>query len=187
MQRRADARAPAERLALAIAGSPSPTSTSRRLAERLLGLLGDAGWSTALVDLAALPAEPLLARGEDRRVQDALDAVGRSSVLVLATPVYRATYTGLLKSFFDLMPEGLLAGKVCVLIATGAAPGHLLAIDHGLRPLVASLGGLSVAMSVYATPADFVDEALGPELEARLAGAAEEAARIAAPAPAEAP
>jgi FMN reductase len=187
MQRRADERAPVERLALAIAGSPSPTSTSRRLAERLLGLLGAAGWSTELVNLAALPAEPLLARGEDRRVQEALHAVERANVLVLATPVYRATYTGLLKSFFDLMPEGLLAGKACVLIATGAAPGHLLAIDHGLRPLVASLGGLGAAASVYATPADFVDETPGPELTARLASAAEEAARIAAPAPAEAP
>ena len=167
-------------LAVAIFGSPSPTSSSRMLAERLLSLLAGAGWSAALVNLTALPAAALLARAEDQRLQDALATVERARALIIATPVYRATYSGLLKTFFDLMPEGFLVDKICMLIATGAAPGHLLAIDHGLRPLVASLGGLSTAVAIYATPDDFIGGSPGPRLETRLADAAEEAAWLGA-------
>ena len=174
-----DAEASPQPPAVGISGSPSATSRSRLLVEHVLGLLAERGWATELIDLATLPAEALLARGEHPQVSDALAAVGRARVLVLGTPVYRATYTGLLKTFFDLMPPDFLIDKVAVLIATGAAPGHLLAIDHGLRPLVASLGGLSAATSVYATPEEFVDEAPGPQLTQRLTGAADEAARIA--------
>ncbi len=111
-------------------------------------------------------------------MREALALVGRARVVVVATPVYRATYTGLLKTLFDLMPEGLLSGKVCVPIATAAAPGHLLAVDHGLRPLIASLRGLSTAAAIYATPDDFVDAEPSEELRARIARAAEEAMRL---------
>ena len=166
--------------AVAVSGSPSATSSSGRLAEGVLELLADAGWSTDVIELASLPAGPLLARGEDDAVRDALAMVGRARVVVVATPVYRATYTGLLKTLFDLMPEGLLEGKVCVLVATAAQPGHLLAVDHGLRPLIASLGGLSTATAIYATPEDFVEAGFSPELRARIGRAAEEAMRLGA-------
>ena len=174
-----DAEASPQPLAIGISGSPSATSRSRLLVERVLRPLAEHGWATDLIDLASLPAEPLLARGEHPQVSDALASVGEARVIVIGTPVYRATYTGLLKSFFDLMPADFLVGKVAVLIATGAGPGHLLAIDHGLRPLVASLGGLSTSTSVYATGEDFVDEAPGPQLAEQLMRAAGEAARIA--------
>ena len=62
-----------------------------------------------------------------------------------------AAYSGQLKAFFDLLPQAALAGKVAGLIATGAVAHHALAIDHALRPLVASLGGLSAAHAIYAT------------------------------------
>ncbi len=166
-------------LAVGCSGSPSASSSSRRLVERVLELLAERGWTTELIDLSALPAEALLARSEHAEVSDALGLVERARVLVIGTPVYRATYTGLLKTFFDLMPADFLAGKVAVLIATGAAPGHLLAIDHGLRPLVASLSGLSAATGIYAMKQDFVDDSPGPELAELLSRAAEEAARLA--------
>ena len=169
-------------LAAGVSGSPSAASSSRGLVAGVLELLAERGWATELIDLSALPAEALLARGEHTQVSDALGLVERARVLVIGTPVYRATYTGLLKTFFDLMPTDFLVGKVTVLIATGAAPGHLLAVDHGLRPLVASLGGLSAATGIYATKQDFVDDGPGPELAERLARAAEEAARLAGPA-----
>ena len=168
--------------AVGCSGSPSATSSSRILVAGVLELLAERGWATELIDLSALPAEALLARSEHMEVSDALGLVERARVLVIGTPVYRATYTGLLKTFFDLMPTDFLAGKVAVLIATGAAAGHLLAIDHGLRPLVASLGGLSAATSIYATKQDFADDSPGPELAGRLSRAAEEAARLAEPA-----
>ena len=167
-------------LAVGISGSPSPTSKSRLLVERVLDLLQERDCGTELVDLSALPAEALLAREEAAEVQAALDAVGKANILVLGTPVYRATYTGLLKVFFDLMPPDYLAGKAAVLVATGGSADHALAVDHGLRPLVASLGGLGIATGIYATPDDFDDDAPGAELVALLARAADEAARLVA-------
>ncbi len=166
-------------LALGISGSPSPTSSSRRLVKRVLDLLAARGFATDVIDLSALPAEALLARGEDAAVAGALAKVGDARILVVGTPVYRATYTALLKTLFDLMPENYLSGKVAVLIATGAAPGHMLAIDHGLRPLVASLAGVSAATAIYATPGDFIDDAPGEALVTRLTTAANEARKLA--------
>ena len=68
-----------------------------------------------------------------------------SNILILCTPVYRASYASQLKAFFDLLPQDALLGRVVGLIATGAGPGHALVIDHALRPLVASLSGLTAA------------------------------------------
>lgn len=168
-----------EKLALGISGSPSPASSSRRLVERVLALLSERGFTTDVIDLSALSAETLLARGEDAAVSGALARVGDARILVVGTPVYRATYTALLKTIFDLMPENYLSGKVAVLIATGAAPGHMLAIDHGLRPLIASLAGVSASTAIYALPTDFVDGEPGEALAARLVAVAEEARRLA--------
>ncbi len=166
-------------MALGISGSPSSASSSRRLVEHALALLSDRGWETDLIDLSALPADALLSRGEDPAVSEAVDRVAGARILVIGTPVYRATYTALLKTIFDLMPQDHLAGKVAVLIATGFAAEHMLAIDHGLRPLVASLAGVSAATGIYATPGDFTDGAPGEALAQRLADAVDEALRLA--------
>lgn len=165
-------------LAVAVPGSPSPTSGSRRLAQGVLDRMAGRGWRTAVVDLAALPADALLGRAEDKATREAIALAGRARVLVVATPMYRATYSGLLKCFFDLMPPEFLAEKACVLVATGTAPGHLLAIDHAMRPLVASLGAVSVPTGVYAATAEIEGGALPPALAARLDRAAGEADRL---------
>ena len=168
-----------EKVALGISGSPSPASSSRGLVEQALKLLSGRGWETGLIDLSALPADALLSRGEDPAVSEALDRVAHARILVIGTPVYRATYTALLKTIFDLMPQDHLAGKVAVLIATGAIAEHMLAIDHGLRPLVASLAGVTASNGIYATPGDFTDGAPGEALAQRLANAIDEALRLA--------
>jgi FMN reductase len=137
--------------AVGIAGSLFAPSRSGALVAAVLAELSARGAQTRLVDLSKLPAEALLARRKDPELDDALAAVGAAQVLVLGTPIYRAAYSGQLKAFFDLLPQQVLAGKVAGLIATGAVAQHALAIDHALRPLVASLGGLSAATSIYAT------------------------------------
>src|SRR5439155_554291 len=76
----------------------------------------------------------------------------------VAAATYRALYTGLLKAFFDLMPQGHLRGKVCIGLQTGTAREHYLSPDYGLRPLFASLEGIPVA-GIYATDDEFVDGA----------------------------
>jgi len=162
-----------------ISGSPSGTSKSRLLVEYALGRLAARGATTQLVDLALLPAEPLLGRGAGATVTAAIEAATRAGIIVAGTPVYRATYSGLLKLFFDLLPQDSLMGKVGVPIVTGHGAAHSLCVDHGLRPLFASLGATVVASAVYATSAQFQDGAPGPELLQAVGRAVHEALALA--------
>jgi FMN reductase len=167
-----------------VSGSPAAKSRSRTLLERALGALERYGARVRQVDLAGLPADALLARRQDPAVADALAAVLGARIIVVSTPIYRATYSGLLKVFFDLLPQGGFAGKVAVAIATAATPAHFLAVDHGLRPLLASVGAVVVPTSVYGVDAQFRDGVTDPELLDRLEQAVAEAAALAGLVPA---
>jgi FMN reductase len=142
-------------VAIGISGSPSTRSRSRILLEHALDKLAWHDVATGLIDLNGLPADALLGRRTAADVDRALAAVGDADIVVASTPVYRATYTGLLKVFFDLFGQRALAGKVGLAIATGGAPGHQLVLDHGLRPLFASVGAVVVPTGVYAVDAEF--------------------------------
>jgi FMN reductase len=161
--------------AVAISGSPSPNSRSRILILRALALLQANGVETSAIDLADLPADALLARRRDPSVDAAIADVMASNILILGTPAYRATYSGQLKAFFDLFPQEALLRRVVGFVATGAGPGHLLLIDHGLRPLVASLRGLSAAQALYVVDGQFPDKQNVPEaIDAQLRALADE-------------
>jgi len=162
--------------AVAISGSPRSPSKSRLLAELLLEALARAGMRTQVIDLAALPADALLGRCTHPDVDEAIAAAGEARIVIAATPTYRALYTGLLKAFFDLMPQGHLAGKLCVPVQTGGVRDHALAVEYGLLPLFASLDGVSIA-GVYATDEEFVDGTPNAELMERVERVAAEAAR----------
>jgi FMN reductase len=86
-----------------------------------------------------------------------LEEMSAARPLVLVTPIYRATYSGILKVLFDQFGPDALRGVPCILAATAGSPAHELALDTGLRSLVASLGGWSVPTVIYATPTDFDD------------------------------
>jgi len=164
-----------------LSGSPKPVSRSRALLELTLAALERQGAGPSrLIDLAALPTDALLGRRDDRDVTEAIQAVQDAGIVVVSTPIYRATYSGLLKVFFDLLPQDALARKVAIAIATGGGPGHLLAVDHGLRPLLASVGALVVATGVYGTDAQFRAGVPEPALVERIDRAALEAASLAA-------
>jgi FMN reductase len=143
-----------------ISGSPSPTSRSRTLLERARRRLAALDCDAVVIDLASLPADALLGRRRDEQLARAIDTVAAANIIVASSPVYRATYSGLLKTFFDLLPQDALAAKVGVPILTGATVAHRLALDHGFRPLFASLGATSVSLGVYACDAQFED---GPD------------------------
>lgn len=163
--------------AVAVSGSPRAPSKSKALAELLLSALERRGCTTKLIDLATLDAEALLVRREDPEVASAIAAVGEAMIVVAATPTYRALYTGLLKCFFDLMPQGHLAGKVCLPVQTAAVPHHALSPEYGLRPLFMSLDGIPLA-GVYATDAEFIDGAPNPQLIARVDSVAQAAVTL---------
>jgi len=169
---------------MGISGSPKLVSRSRTLLALTLATLERQGAGPSrLVDLADLPSDALLGRREDREVADAIQGVLDAAIVVVSTPIYRATFSGLLKVFFDLLPQDALARKVAIAIATGGGPTHLLAVDHGLRPLLASVGALVVATGVYGTDAQFRNGAPEPVLVERVERAALEAVSLAAGVP----
>ena len=165
--------------AVAISGSPSPHSKSRQLLAHVSDCLVSHGVATRLIDLAQLPADGLLGRAQSEDIAAALRLVGEANIVVASTPVYRATYSGLLKVFFDLMPPSALAGKVGLPIATGGSAAHQLVLDLGLRPLFASLGAVTVPTATYAFDGQFSAAGPDPLVLLRLDRAAAEARTLA--------
>jgi FMN reductase len=99
--------------------------------------------------------------------------VQRARALVIATPVYKAAYSGVLKVFLDLLPQTALKNKVVLPIATGGSPHHMLALDYALRPVLQSLAARHILPGVYATDAQVTllpegTHQLGADIAARL-------------------
>lgn len=126
---------------LMINGSPSPESRTGQLLKHFASLLAADGWMVEQLSLRTLPAEPLLrAKVQDPALLPAQHAVGRADALVIATPVYKGAYTGLLKAFLDVLPQHALANKSVLPIASGGTLAHYGAIDHALKPVLSALG-----------------------------------------------
>jgi FMN reductase len=151
---------------LLIGGSPSAESRSARLLDYVGTLLTQAGHSTARLILRDLPAEALLHGDlENSALREAKEQVGRSQAVVLATPVYKATYSGILKVFIDLLPQKGLAGKTVLPIATGGSFRHRLPIELSFRQLLLELSASEVLPILYAVESQV---AWGPETGLRL-------------------
>ncbi|MFE6842939.1 NADPH-dependent FMN reductase [Streptomyces sp. NPDC057686] len=130
---------------LALSGSPSPHSRTAVVADHVLRRLSHAGYDTAHLAIRELPAADLLsARRGEPEIRRALEAVAAADGIIVATPVYKAAYTGLLKAFLDLLPQDGLAGKTVLPIATGGSLAHVLTLDYALRPVLAALGARHV-------------------------------------------
>ncbi len=119
--------------------------------------LGGNGRLIELVDAAPVLFRALRADQLDAEGRAIIDAVEAADVLVVGSPVYRASYTGALKHLFDLVDYRALTGKRVILVATGGTPLHGLMTEHQLRPLFGFFNALSLPTAVYATEADFTD------------------------------
>ncbi|QBY53502.1 NADPH-dependent FMN reductase [Cupriavidus oxalaticus] len=136
---------------LTLSGSPSVQSRSGLVLAHLRTALEAAGERTRHLDLRDLPAGPLLAaRVDDDAIAAATRAVAEAQVVVLATPVYKAAYSGLLKAFLDLLPQTGLRDKIVLPIATGGSLAHALAIDYALRPVLSALGSRQILPGIFA-------------------------------------
>jgi len=135
---------------LIITGSPSATSKTAKLASLVGVRLAQLGLDSALLDVRNLPAEDLLlARAEVPAIKAALAQVEAARGVVIATPVYKAAYSGLLKIFLDVLPQFGLREKVVLPLATGGTVAHVLAIDYALRPVLSSLDPLHVVPGLF--------------------------------------
>lgn len=139
-----------------LVGNPQPSSRTRLVAEEVaqqLTVRGDAEVAPT-IDLADVADR--LFRFPDATVEALLDQVAAADVLIVASPTYKATYTGLLKSFLDRYGANALSGVTAVPLLTIGGPAHALAVEHGLRPLLVELGA-STPTRGLAFPAADVD------------------------------
>ncbi|MGW2569718.1 FMN reductase [Streptomyces sp. NPDC001537] len=104
-----------------------------------------------------------------QKLSAALDAVTQADGLIVVTPVFSASYSGLFKSFFDVLDKDAPAGKPVLIAATGGTARHSLVLEHALRPLFAYLRAVVVPTGVYAASEDWGAEGLDGRIE-RAAG-----------------
>ncbi|PAD37243.1 FMN reductase (NADPH) [Terribacillus saccharophilus] len=125
-----------------LTGSPSKHSRSQ-LAANYAGKLAEAqGYSVKEISVTDFAAEDLIyARFDSPAIVEAGQTVSSAKGLIIASPVYKAAYTGVLKALLDLLPQDAFKNKPVLPIMTGGSPAHLLAIDYALKPLIANLKG----------------------------------------------
>ncbi len=170
---------------LAISGNtrrPSRTAALVRLVEAAVAarLRRSASCEThsGFLELAAVAPEVMsgLQRGQLAAAGEAiLRQVEDADVLIVGSPVYRASYTGALKHLFDLVGYDALKGKPAMIVANGGTALHFLATEHQFRPLLSFFRMLVVPTTVYAMEADFQDLTLASAaVQQRIAAAADE-------------
>ena len=145
---------------VALAGSPSANSRSTALLRHVLASFPDAVPRSEIV-LRDLPATALVrAEFDDPAIRRAREQVAAARLVIVATPIYKASYSGLLKSFLDLLPQDALRGKTVLALGTGGSTAHLLALDYALKPVLAALGARHILDTVYAVDAQFAPHAV---------------------------
>jgi FMN reductase len=135
---------------LTVAGSPASPSRTERVVQLVEDALRTEGFALDRLNVRDLPADDLVhARFEAPAVRDAVARLESAEGVVIATPIYKASYSGLLKTFLDLLPQFGLAGKTVLPLAIGGSLAHVLAIDYALRPVLSSLGARHVVGGLF--------------------------------------
>jgi FMN reductase len=168
-------------VAVVSAGLSQPSAT-RLLADRISRAAGDqlrAAGDDLLVEVVELRplardlADHFVTGFPSSDLEAALSTVTQADALVAVTPVFTASYSGLFKSFFDVVEDGALNGKPTVVAATAGTARHSLVLEHALRPLFAYLRAMVVPTGVFAATEDFGDTSQN-RLDERVTRAAEE-------------
>jgi FMN reductase len=160
-------------LVVVSAGTSDPSSTqllADRTAQRVAALAADRGAAvrTRAIDLRELATDittALTSQLVTPRLRQAIDALGAADGVIAATPVYKASPSGLFTSFLDVLDNDLLIGKPVVLAATAGTARHALVVDDQLRPIFAYLRALPVPTSLFAAPEDWGDGALNGRID----------------------
>ncbi|MBB3044693.1 NAD(P)H-dependent oxidoreductase [Nocardioides sp. LMS-CY] len=166
------------RLVVVSAGLSNPSSTTL-LAQRLTAATVEAleeveVTHVELRDLAHQLTDQLLTGFPGPELAAAQAAVAEADGLIVVTPIFSASYSGLFKTFFDVLETGALDGKPVLVAATAGTARHSLVIEHALRPLFAYLHAVVVPTGVFAATDDFA----GTDLDSRIGRAAGELAAL---------
>lgn len=145
-----------------INGSPHKPSRTQHLLAELCTAMGESiALELRLIELSEVAADlfgapqrcDISAKGES-----ILRQAENAEILIVGTPVYRASYTGLLKQFFDLLDEDCMKGRIAVPVANGETPMHGLMLEHQMRPLFSSIGIVTTSTTLFATQHEISDE-----------------------------
>ncbi|GAB3570882.1 NAD(P)H-dependent oxidoreductase [Spelaeicoccus albus] len=145
-------------------GSPSEKSKTMGLVDVVLqtlaGMLADEDITIEQTRVDVYRLGPAFTGAHEREViapeiEDTLRQVEQADLLIAATPVFRGSYTGQFKHFFDLVDQYALANKPVLLAATGGGEHHALVLEHALRPLFGFFQALTLPVAVFASSSDF--------------------------------
>jgi FMN reductase len=141
-----------------VTGNPKPASRTHSVALAVAGALAkefpDAE-TDPVIDLAAYA--PRLFDWADEQLGELTAQVAAADIAVFASPTYKAAYTGMLKAFLDRYGSNGLAGVAAVPVMTGGWPGHLLAVEVHLRPVLVELGATVPTRGLYVTEPELAD------------------------------
>jgi FMN reductase len=152
-------------IAVVSAGLSQPSST-RLLADQLAAAAGHAEVGVfELRELAHDITNALVTGFASAALRKVLDRVAAADALIAVTPIFRASYSGLFKSFFDVIDSDALRNKPVLLGATGGTPRHALALEQAVRPLFGYLHAFTVPTAVYAASEDWGSAALSGRIE----------------------
>ena len=143
-----------------ILGSATPPGRLSHAIEEALGRAATRGHRATLVNLGTLnlgwaDARTLSERGDD--AEAVCNQVALADAVLFASPVYRASFTGVLKNLLDLVPVEALLAKPCGIVAMGATQHHYLGVESHLRDVLAWFGALVSPSNVYLSSSDFLD------------------------------
>jgi FMN reductase len=144
-----------------VAGSVTRPSRTTALVQTVLDRIhARSGASVKLIELVDSAPHLFTALTRDKLEGEAktlVQTVEQADLLVVGTPVYRASYTGAFKHLFDLIHHAAFVSKPVMLTATGGSHLHGLVTEHQLRPLFGFLNALTLPTTVYAVETDFLD------------------------------
>ncbi len=162
-------------LVVSLGGSPSLRSRSGVLMERSQRWLQAQGVEVVSYQVRDFPAEDLLhARFDSPKVLDLLQQIENADGLLIATPVYKASFSGALKTLLDLLPERALNHKIVLPMATGGSIAHMLVVDYALKPVLSALKAQEMLQGIFAEDSQIAygegsaAAQLAPALEQRL-------------------
>jgi len=172
-----------KKLVVGVSGNLTRPSKTRTFVSHIAGeVAGRIGATSAVFDIEDLGASFPPARrlaDLDPAAQGIVEQLIGADVLVVGSPTFKGSYTGLFKHLFDLLDPASLRGKPIILAATGGGERHSLIVEHQLRPLFGFFEALTMPTAIYASDKDFADGALASEaIHARARQAVAEVSRI---------
>ena len=163
-----------------LSGSPNASSRLNGMTNFVRQALAEAGLQTAIIQVIDLPPEDLVyANFNSPSILAANELIEAADAVVIASPVYMASYTGVLKAYIDLLPQKGFEHKLIAPVFIAGSMAHMLAVDYALKPMLASMGANHFTKTVYATDANITREQsedglyrfiIEADIEARLQG-----------------